>query len=46
MYLLPEKKRILAEFAPAEANPFRWAEFVVPIGRGWLPLTSETTLEA
>ena len=48
MYLLPEKKRILAEPAPAEANPFRRAVFVVPILRAWLPLplSSEATLEA
>lgn len=48
MYLLPEKKRILAEPAPAEANPFRRAVFEVPILRAWLPLplSSEATLEA
>jgi hypothetical protein len=38
MYLLPEKKMVLAKPAPAEANPFRRAVFMVPILRAWLPL--------
>lgn len=38
MYMLPENERIAAEPAPAEANPFRRAVYVVPILRAWLPL--------
>lgn len=31
-------KTITEKPAPAEANPFRRADFVVPILRAWLPL--------
>lgn len=31
-------KKVVAGPAPAEANPFRRALFVVPILRDWLPL--------
>lgn len=48
MYLMPENKKVEAKPAPAEANPFRRAVFVVPILRAWLPLplNSEAILEA
>ena len=48
MYLIPENKKVAAKPAPAEANPFRRAVFVVPILRAWLPLplNSEAILEA
>ena len=48
MYLIPENKKVEAKPAPAEANPFRRAVFVVPILRAWLPLplNSEAILEA
>lgn len=38
MYFFSLGKKGVVGPAPAEANPFRRAVFVVPILRGWLPL--------
>ncbi len=38
MHILSKGEKIMAGPAPAEANPFRRAVFVVPILRDWLPL--------
>ncbi len=38
MYFLVKGEMIVVGPAPAEANPFRRAFFVVPILRDWLPL--------
>ena len=38
MCFLSKGENIVAGPAPAEANPFRRAVFVVPILRAWLPL--------